>query len=179
GQTPFEAYNPILDKPNSWGAKPVFTDPTPRGITFEGFYEWLIHSAAYAENDWKGVNEWNPPTSLTLQAGESKTYGVKFLLSPSIREIENTLAKNQRPVAVGIPGYILPTDIDGRLFLKYPRKVKSLAVEPKGALSISKLPQRAAHNWSAYAVKGIQWGRSRLTITYNDGLVQTIHYFVT
>jgi hypothetical protein len=32
GKTPFEAYNPILDRKGSWGAKPVFTDPTPRGI---------------------------------------------------------------------------------------------------------------------------------------------------
>jgi hypothetical protein len=37
GKTPFEAYNPILDRPGRWGAKPVFTDPTPRGITFECF----------------------------------------------------------------------------------------------------------------------------------------------
>src|SRR5690349_3806432 len=108
-ETPFEAYNPILDKPNSWGAAPVFTDPTPRGITFEGFYEWMVHSQAYAQNEWKGVNEWNPPTSLTLQPGESKTYGVKFLVSDSIRQIEETLTKDQRPVAVGIPGYVLPT----------------------------------------------------------------------
>lgn len=50
GKTPFEAYNPILDKPDRWGAKPVFTDPTPRGITFEGFYEWMVHTQAYAEN---------------------------------------------------------------------------------------------------------------------------------
>jgi hypothetical protein len=177
-QTKFEAYNPILDRPNRWGAPPVFTDPTPRGITFEGFYEWLVHSAAYAEKEWKGVNEWNQPTSLTLQPGESKTYGVKFLLSPSIREIEHTLAKNDRPVAVGIPGYILPTDIDGRLFLKYPAKVKSLAVEPSGELSINKLPASTVHGWNAYAVKGNQWGRSRLTVTYDDGVVQTIHYFV-
>ena len=50
GKTPFEAYNPIRDKPDRWGAKPVFTDPTPRGITFEGFYEWMVHTQAYAEN---------------------------------------------------------------------------------------------------------------------------------
>jgi len=48
GKTPFEAYNPILDHPNRWGARPVFTDPTLRGITFERFYEWMVHSAAYA-----------------------------------------------------------------------------------------------------------------------------------
>ena len=106
GKTPFEAYNPILDKPDHWGAKPIFTDPTPRGITFEGFYEWMVHSQAYAENEWKSAQPWNPPTALTLAPGESKTYGVKFLLSDSIRDIEKTLAENGRPVAVGIPGYI-------------------------------------------------------------------------
>lgn len=84
------AYNPILDKPGSWGAA-VFTDPTPRGITFEGFYEWMVHSQAYAENEWKNAQPWNTPRSLTLAPGESKTYGLKFLVSDSIRNIETTL----------------------------------------------------------------------------------------
>jgi hypothetical protein len=177
GDAPFEAYNPILDHPNNFGAKPVFTDPTPRGITFEGFYEWMVHSQAYAENEWKGVKEWNRPSSITLKSGESKTYGVRFVLSRSIRNIERTLAENRRPVAVGIPGYVLPTDIDARLFLKYPSPVKSLSVEPEAALSIARIAP--ANGWTAYDVKGKQWGRSRLTITYQDGLVQTIQYFVT
>ena len=177
GNTPFEAYNPILDHPNHWGAKPVFTDPTPRGITFEGFYEWMVHSTAYAENEWKGVQEWNHPTSLTLKPGEARTYGVKFIISDSIRKIERTLAENHRPVAVGIPGYILPTDIDARLFLKYPKQVTSVAVEPEGALSVTKAAP--ANGWATYDVNGKQWGRSRLTVTYEDGLVQTIQYFVT
>jgi hypothetical protein len=177
GNTPFEAYNPILDHPNHWGAKPVFTDATPRGITFEGFYEWMVHSQAYAENEWKGVQEWNPPTSVTLKPGESKTYGLKFVLSNSIRNIERTLDENRRPVAIGIPGYVLPTDIDARLFLKYSKPVRSVSVEPQGAVSIAKAAP--ANGWAAYNLKGKQWGRSRLTITYEDGLVQTIQYFVT
>jgi len=178
GKTPFEAYNPILDKPGSWGAKPVFTDPTPRGITFEGFYQWMVHSKAYAENEWKGVEEWNPPTALTLAPGETKTYGLRFLLADSIRDIEKTLAGDRRPVAVGIPGYILPTDMDGRLFLDYPSRVKSLSVSPEGALLIAQAPA-TAHGWQAYSVRGKAWGRARLTVTYEDGLVQTIQYFVT
>jgi hypothetical protein len=177
-RTQFEAYNPILDRPNHFGARPVFTDPTPRGITFEGFYEWMVHSQAYTENEWKGVQEWNPPTSLTVKPGESKTYGVKFLLSPSIRAIEQTLAENRRPVAVGVPGYVLPTDIDARLFLQYSKPVKSIAVEPQGAITISSAPS-ASKEWASYNVHGKQWGRSRLTITYADDTVQTIHYFVT
>ncbi len=177
GKTPFEAYNPILDRPGRWGAKPVFTDPTPRGITFEGFYEWMVHSQTYADNEWKGVQEWNPATSLTLKPGESKTYGVRFLLSDSIRHIERTLTENQRPVAVGAPGYVLPTDIDAHLFLKYSKPVKTLRVEPEGAISFTRAASR--NGWAAYTVKGKQWGRSRLTITYDDGSVQTIQYFVT
>ena len=176
-KTPFEAYNPILDRPGRWGAPPIFTDPTPRGITFEGFYEWMVHSQAYAENEWKDVQPWNPPTAVTLAPGESKTYGLKFLLSDSIRNIEATLAANRRPVAVGIPGYILPTDIDARLFLKSPKPVRSIAVEPRGAMTITKNPP-AAGSWNAYTLKGKTWGRARLAITYEDGWVQAIHYLV-
>jgi hypothetical protein len=178
GKTPFEAYNPILDKADRWGAKPVFTDPTPRGITFEGFYEWMVHTQAYAENEWKAARPWNPATVLELAPGESKTYGLKFLLSDSIRNIEKTLADNGRPVAVGIPGYIVPQNIDARLFLKYLSKVKSTTVDPPGALRVDANGTLGA-GWSAYTIQGKMWGRSRLTLTYEDGSVQTIQYFVT
>src|SRR5438270_6381784 len=74
GKTPFEAYNPILGARRSTGAS-IFGDLTPRGITFEGFYDWMVHSVAYAENEWKQAKPWNPPTQGTLAPGESKTYG--------------------------------------------------------------------------------------------------------
>jgi Family of unknown function (DUF5695) len=178
GATPFEAYNPILDRAGFRGVAPVFTDPTPRGITFEGFYEWMVHSQAYAENEWKQAQPWNRATALTLAPGESKTYGLRFLVSDSIRNIEKTLADNQRPVAVGIPGYVVPTDMPARLFLKYPKGVRSLQVEPAAALMITQ-DAPASPGWRAYTVEGKRWGRSRLTVTYDDGLTQTIQYFVT
>jgi len=177
GKTPFEAYNPILDHSGRWGAKPVFTDPTPRGITFEGFYQWMVYSQAYAQNEWRSGQPWNPPASLKLASGESKAYGLKFLLSDSIQNIEKTLADSGRPVAVGIPGYIVPTDIEAQLFLKYSKPVKSITVEPAGALSITSSGS-AAQGWRSYAIQGKSWGRSRLTVTYTDGLMQTIQYFV-
>jgi len=58
----FEAYRPLLD------------DPTRRSIVFEGFHEWMVYSKAYAENEWKGVNQWNKPTSLILKPNESKNF---------------------------------------------------------------------------------------------------------
>lgn len=176
GRTPFEAYNPILDRGGRMGAKPIFPDPTPRGITFEGFYEWMVHSQAYAENEWKAAQPWNSPTSLTLAPGESKTYGLKFLLSDSIRDIEKTLIENRRPVAIGVPGYVIPMDIDARLFLNALKTVKSITSSPAGSISISENGLQGG--WRAYTLKGKSWGRSRVIVTYDDRSVQTIHYFV-
>jgi hypothetical protein len=165
GKSPFEAYSPLL------------TDPTPKGIDFEGFYEWMIHSKAYAETDWKKAESWNKPTSVFLKPGQVVEYGVQFVLANSIKGIEQKLIEQRRPVAVGVPGYVLPQGTDAKVFLNYGRKVRSLQVEPAGALSIT--PTSAENKTlQAYHVKGLRWGRARLTITYTDGLCQTISYKV-
>ncbi len=166
GKTPFEAYNPLLN------------DRTRRSNTFEGFYEWMVHSQAYAENEWKdAARPWNPPTSETLAPGESRSYGVEFLVSPEIRDIEKTLMAAKRPVAVGVPGYIVPTDLDVKLFLKSPSKVQSMQVDPAGALTVTPAGTTPG-GWPAYDVRGHQWGRARLTVTYADGMRQAIQYKV-
>jgi hypothetical protein len=163
--TPFEAYNPLLD------------DPTPKGITFEGFYEWMVHSKAYAEQEWKHAQPWNIPSSYKLKPGETCEYGLKFILADSIKGIEHTLIAHNRPVAIGIPGYVLPQDADAKLFLNYNHQVRSVQVEPAGAIMVAKADS-AKNGWVAWQVKGVQWGRARLTVTYTDGLRQTINYKV-
>jgi len=179
--TPFEAYNPILDQRQRRDAPPpnpeIAHDPTPRGTTFEGFYEWMVHSGAYQQTEWKQAQPWNAPTTFTLHPGESREYGVKFIVSPTIEGIEQTLQANRRPVAIGVPGYILPKDIEGHLFLKYPQAVKSITVEPVGAIVITKAPPTPA-GWQDYRLEGKTWGQARLSITYADGLLQTISYRV-
>ncbi|HKK43975.1 MAG TPA: DUF5695 domain-containing protein, partial [Balneolaceae bacterium] len=164
-KTPLEAYKPLL------------SDSTQRGITFEGFYEWMVHTKAYAENEWKGAKQWNKPTSATLAPGQSRTYGVKFLLSDSIPDIEQTLAQNDRPMAKGIPGYILPKEQDAQLFLKYDRKIQSLNVEPAGAIQVRR-GNSTKNGWKRLNVMGEKWGRARLLITYADGTVQSVNYKV-
>jgi hypothetical protein len=202
GKTPFEAYNPIVnpqrprpsDGPPTGQEIPVaertpatpqlFTDLTPRGMTFEGFYDWMVASKAYQENDWKAATPWNQPTSITLKPGESRTVGLQFLLAPQIRDIEKTLAANRRPVAVGIPGYILPKDIDGRLFLEYPEKVASITVEPAGAIEWKEISQSEQARLGSktdrqeFVLHGKKWGQARVSITYADGTLQTISYRV-
>ena len=147
--------------------------------TFEGLYEWQFHTLAYAQNEWKNVTPWNAPTSATLQPGQTRTYGLRFVLAPSIREIEDTLQASRHPVAVGIPGYILPSDQQGKLFLSYPSTVKSLSVSPSGSLSWAVNTDSASSDWVGYTITPHTWGRSRLSITYADGTVQTVHYYTT
>jgi hypothetical protein len=164
-KSPFEAYRPL-------------NDASPRGQTFEGAFEWTVHSQAYAETEWRGVQQWNPPTAETLAPGATKSYGIRFLVSDSIRNIEKTLSDNARPVAVGIPGYVLPMDLNAKLFLNTAgRKIASVESDPKDALAVTPAnPTRSGQ--LQYQVQGKAWGRARLTLAYDDGTKQSIHYYV-
>ncbi len=163
--TPFEAYNPLLG------------DPTRRGVTFEGFYEWVAHSRAFVEEEWAEAAPWNPPTSATLTPGETRSYGLAFLLATGPRSIEPTLEDHGRPVAVGIPGYVLPADQEARLFLKSPSEIHSVEVDPSGSLAVT-AAETTQGGWQAYDVRGVEWGRARVTVGYADGSQQFIHYKV-
>lgn len=166
GKSPFEAWRPLPD------------DPTPRGITFEGFHEWMIHSKAYAEQEWKKATPWNQPGSKILSPGEIYQVGLEFVLADSVKRIEETLQKHHRPVTIGIPGYILPMDVEGSLFLKCGSKVRQITAEPLGSLKIGHL-STTPEGWEKYRVQGTKWGRARLTVTYKDGTIQTISYKIT
>ncbi len=182
GKTSFEAYKPILSPRWRQHQEPrpeIYMDLTPRGMTFEGFYDWMVVSKAFAENEWKKAQQWNSPTSKILKPNESWTIGFQFVVADSIQNIETVLAANHRPVAVGIPGYVLPMDIHAQLFLRYEKPVTSIDVEPAGALDIEKKGVPPNRKFTEYALTGKQWGRARVTVTYADGLTQSIHYFIT
>ncbi len=165
----------VPEKNTQFEAYQLLNEPVRPAQTFEGAFAWMVHTQAYAENEWKNAQQWNTPTGIPLSPGATVTYGLKFLLSDQIRNIEKTLAENNRPVAVGIPGYVLPQDVEGKLFLKN-ANVKSISVEPAGALTIQEKP--AANGWKTYDVRGAKWGRARLLLTYDDGAKQSINYYV-
>lgn len=162
---PFEAYRPLLD------------DPTRRSIVFEGVHEWMPLSKAYAENEWKGVEQWNEPSSTVLASGATVNFSLKFVLAPSIKQIQDKLIEEKRPVAVGVPGYVLPMDVNAKLFLNYPEEVADITIWPKNALKTVKIGQKSG-GFTEFSVKGQLWGQARLVITYKDGLKQSINYKV-
>ncbi len=164
GKTPFEAYQPL-------------SEPMRPNQTFEGIFGWVIHSRAYADTEWKNAVPWNAPTVESIAPNSTQTFGLKFLLSDEIRNIESTLEANQRPVAIGFPGYVLPKDVEAKLFLKYPARVTGITVEPEGAITVG-ADRTTPNGWQAFNLKGNIWGRARITAAYADGTEQTIHYNV-
>jgi uncharacterized protein DUF5695 len=168
----------VPERETSFEAYQLLNEPTRPAQTFEGAFAWMVHTQAYAEQEWKGAEQWNPPSSFVLAPGASKVYAVKFLLADEIRNIENTLIANKRPVVVGIPGYVLPSDLDARLFVNYSQPIRSIDVEPKGSIVMSK-EAGARNGWKMYTLRGKGWGRARLTLTFGDNTKQSVSYYVT
>ena len=147
--------------------------------SISGLYEWQFHTLAYAQNEWSSVDPWNAPTSFTLQPGESRTYGLRFLVAPSIRTINDALAAAAHPVLEGIPGYIISADATAKLFVRYGSPVSRIAVEPEGALSWKENADATGEGVVGYDLTVEGWGRARLEVTFEDGTLATVSYWLT
>jgi hypothetical protein len=165
--TPLEAYRNL--------AEPSFSETAYGSQTFEGFYEWQTLSKAWAENEWANQDPWNTASSVTLAPGESVQFGVRFSVAESVRGLDEAVRSTGTPVAIGAPGYIIPRDLPAQLLLQSDSTVASISVSPEGALAV------AAGEGGQYTVTPSQsaWGRVRVTIEYEDGKRQTVHYYVT
>ena len=175
--TPLEAYRPVLEA-RAAPKDDIFTDRSPRTQVSEGFYDWTVASKGFVNKEWaKAGPQWNDATSIILAPGQSRTIGLRFVTAPSIRAIEDTLVANKRPVAVGIPGYVVPTDQSASLYLKSASPVAKIESFPVGALTAT--PVESSAGSARYALKASGWGQARLTVTYADGQAQTVSYYIT
>ncbi|KAL0930455.1 uncharacterized protein CTRU02_214530 [Colletotrichum truncatum] len=166
GKSPLEAWR-YVDEPEGdfgYGSQ-----------TYEATYEWTIHSQGWADVDWEGADSWNKPTSKTLKAGEAYSVGLRFSIAESIQTIEDAVEKAGIPLAIGLPGYVIPSDLTARLYLTHSSPVKS--IDSAGAFTIK---QDEAAKGSPYLLtpENGSWGRNKVTITYEDGKTQVVHYYI-
>ncbi|KAK2060952.1 hypothetical protein LY76DRAFT_674604 [Colletotrichum caudatum] len=167
GKSPFEAWR-LLNEPQGEYAYQT--------QTYEGNYEWMIHSHAWAEREWKGAEPWNAPTAKQIKVGETYSVGLKFSIADSIQTVENTVTKSELPLAVGIPGYIVPADLTARLYLTHSSPIK--VIDDHGYFTIE---QDTGAKGTPYLLTSTSdvWGRAKITISYEDSKTQAIHYFIT
>ncbi|PNS14813.1 hypothetical protein CAC42_2042 [Sphaceloma murrayae] len=146
--------------------------------TYEGNYEWDVFTKAFADNEWKNARPWNVPTSRVLQAGQSFTVGLRFSVAPSVQAIESTIASKNVPVAVGIPGYVLPADLQARLFINSRSAIRSITSDPQGSINVR--ADANTNGWKAFTLTAGSgaFGRSRVVVTFEDGRQQVVHYHV-
>lgn len=163
----FEAWRFLKEPTGSFGYQ---------SQTFEGNYEWQIHSLAWAQNEWKGATPWNTPTSKTLQPGEVYSIGLRFALADSIQTIEDAVIRTGTPLAVGIPGFIVPSDLTAQLYINHSSTVKS--VDASG-FTVTNSGSSSGLTTYSLSPKGSTWGRTQATITYADGKKQAVHYFIS
>ncbi|KAF2102315.1 hypothetical protein NA57DRAFT_73745 [Rhizodiscina lignyota] len=142
---------------------------------FEGLYQWMVHTRAYAEQEWNATIPWNTPTSRTLKPGEAFTVGLVFKMASQIDQIEDTLRKTGSPVAVGIPGYIIPQDMEAQLLIDATAAISSISTKPKGAFKTQLRSGKAL----SLTPSPTAFGRVRLNIKYSDGKEQSIHYHIS
>jgi hypothetical protein len=162
GSTPFEAWR-FLDEPRgAFGYQ---------SQTFEGNYEWQVHSLAYAQNEWNSSTLWNLPTLKVLEPGEVYTVGLRFSVADEIAAIEDAVVRTGTPLAVGLPGYVVPSDSSTSLFLNYSSPVR--AIDTGGSFEMLE----AVNSYRLTPIAS-SWGRARVTITYEDDKTQTVHYFI-
>eukprot|EP00727_Mastigamoeba_balamuthi_P011149 m51a1_g6657 hypothetical protein (1131) ;mRNA; r:149604-153148 len=173
--TTFEAWRPLADY------------VVPRGVTFEGIYEWVVHSAGWAASDWKSTGTlWNKPTQVTLAPGKSVTYGFVFALAPSVAEVEPTVRKYGVPVAMALPGTILAADQTSKLVLMSDSPVSSVTVSPAGAVDLqlvsSDMVASGVGLRTVYNVVPKALGFSRVSINYAGSCKRaghTVNYYAT
>ncbi len=161
-RTPLEAYGQLK------------TDPTPRDVTFEGFYQWMTCTKAMMHSDWKQVHPFNVPTMRVLLPGGAVRYTLMFSLSPSVQAIQTTLAALHRPVFAGIPGYVFGTDETAHLFVHENSPIASIACIPAGSMRIAKARRTLAAGWMGYTLHGLHPGRCRIEVHTKSGALQTV-----
>ena len=170
--TSFEAWRPLRHGEDSMRLD----------FMFEASYELVLHSASYARNEWRTATPWNAPSSALLHPGESRSYGVRMVLAPSLADVERTLLRHGMPVAQPLPSPVMHADMGAAghaLIVSLPASLSpaaltpsGIAIEPSGAVVVQSCTTAGRTAGAAARVrcalrpgKPPSDGRVRLTLT--------------
>jgi hypothetical protein len=136
-----------------------------------GLDVWYLHSNAI-----KSTSEgYLPNTSLTLVAGESKTYAFKFYNVASQAELKDRLYKDGLIDITVVPSLILPTDQTGKIDLHTSKTIAS--VTGLGATITSLGTTGTDHQIYEIKLAAAQLGQINVVVTYGSGETTTLQFY--
>ena len=147
---------------------------------YEGNFAWTVYTGGYSESYWSGAEQWNDPTTLTLESGESKVFGIRFTPVDTVEDYEATVNQLGQPTVIGLPSYVLSRDVIGSLYINYSSPVKTIEVCPSNAMTLGDLSESPSAAWTGHSITpdASFFGRAKLQITYENGLCQTVNYWI-
>lgn len=173
------------------------SDPTPRSVTFEGFYSYVIHSKAWADNEWVAAQPWNEASSLVLKPGQVAVHSLRLWTVPAgLEGVDQSLTAAGLPVVRGRPGYVLTSDMTtASLEVVVPAGMvmQGIQADPPGVVVFGVPVPSPGPAPSTFTIPvtvlgdAEQGGRVRATITYaanssdtstTPPLSQSVHLFV-
>jgi hypothetical protein len=129
---------------------------------------------------------WNEPTSGMLAPGETKSYALRFQLAAGGPRTRNALLEMLgEPVIHGVPGYVVSSSMaTARLLVLPPTGATIASVTAAsagigdGAITVGAAGQPVGSGgFVPFPMSCSGRGRVRVTVTYTDGSVSTVHYY--
>lgn len=137
-----------------------------------GLDVFYIHSSAI-----KSTNRgYLPNTSLTLAAGNSKTYGFKFLKVSSEADVKDALYKEGLVDVTAVPGMVVASDMTAKFDLHSTQKIVSVTPQYPAETTLQPLGGTNDHN--VYQVAFSHLGQNDVDVSYGSGQSTKLQFYV-
>jgi len=116
-----------------------------------------------------------PNTSLTLAAGQSKTYTFRFLRVKSDEDRKDKLAEAGLIDVTALPGMMFATDMTAKFDLHTDKPIVSVVPQYPEETTVTPLTSPAGHH--LYELHLSHLGPNLLTVTYGAGELTTLQFY--
>ena len=144
---------------------------------WEGLVEFAVHSKALQPARAGKVEGYLPATSLTLEPGQSQTYGFTFRWANDYSDLRNVLYDAGVVDVVSLPGMVIPEDQRATLAVRAKDGIDSVVGEDGKDVTVSPLGDR--NGYSLYELDFGQLGASQVTVTYGGDRKSVLQYYST
>lgn len=143
-----------------------------------GVYEAYIHSAVAGQIAASQGTQWRQTnTSLSLAAGASQQYGLRFRWADDYDGVRQVLVEEGKIDVHVVPGMTVPTNLAARFALRTTQTINSVQAEFPVETQIQSLGNNGAYQ--IYQVQFSRLGENKLTVNYGSNREMFLEFFVT